>query len=56
MAGSSAIYVRYGDGYITFNSTATQNALALTDWVHWVITRQEVTSTTQDVKLYANGN
>jgi hypothetical protein len=56
MSGTSTIYVRYGAGYEEFNSTATQNALALTDWVHWVITRKEVTSATQDVKLYANGN
>jgi len=53
---SSAMYVRYGGAAITINNTATLNAIALTDWVHWVITRQEVTSTTQDIRLYANGS
>ena len=55
IVGTSIIYIRYGAGYISVNNTETQNALALTDWVHWVITRQEVTSTTQDIRLYANG-
>jgi|SaaInlV_125m_DNA_1040241.scaffolds.fasta_scaffold00245_16 hypothetical protein len=53
---SSAMYVRYGGAAITINNTETLNAIALTDWVHWVITREEVTSTTQDVRLYANGS
>ena len=56
MNATTAIYVRYGGSPITINNTATLNALALTDWVHWVITREEVTSTTQDIKLYANGS
>jgi hypothetical protein len=53
---SSAMYVRYGGAAITINNTATLNAIALTDWVHWVITREQVTSTTQDIRLYANGS
>ena len=53
---SSAMYVRYGGAAITINNTATLNAIALTDWVHWVIIREEATSTTQDIRLYANGS
>ena len=56
MFDTNGVYMRYGGAHSgLLGSTALQTALALTDWVHWVITRKETSATHQDIKIYANG-